>query len=83
MGAGHSALADLRAIEDSSKRLSKRNRKDGLPVFENGAWQDAIHRFLAATPLWVEVGCTPGTLSTANHGSRTCRSLTVHCAAER
>ena len=50
------ALADLKLVEESSRKGAKKSgKKDGGPVFENGVWQDALHRFVASVPIWVEV----------------------------
>lgn len=49
------ALADLRQVEEAAKKNSKKAKKEGTPLFENGQWQEAVARFVNSVPLWAEV----------------------------
>ena len=48
-------IEELHALEQSVRRAAKANKKDGLPAFENGPWQETLTRFVAAIPIDDEV----------------------------
>jgi hypothetical protein len=42
---------DLKDLEATSRKAAKANKRDGLPAFENGHWQEVLGRFVAFQSL--------------------------------
>ncbi len=55
-----SCVEDLRALEASTRKHAKANRRDGLPLFENGHWQEVLGRFVTFLSGDDEVGVAVG-----------------------
>ncbi len=48
-------IDELHALEETTRKHAKAAKKEGLPLFENGHWQEVLGRFVSALPLNDEV----------------------------